>query len=66
VSLPDIKALTFDTGGTVLDWHTGFRQAFAVAGTRHVIKQERGALTNELRRRANTCRISFLQCFDPE
>ena len=42
MSLPDIKALTFDTGGTVPDWHTGFRQAFAVAGTRHVIKQERG------------------------
>ena len=23
----DVKALTFDTGGTILDWHTGFKQA---------------------------------------
>ena len=23
-----IKALTFDTGGTVLDWHTGFKKGF--------------------------------------
>ena len=35
MSLSGIKALTFDTGGTVLDWHTGFRDAFAVAGARH-------------------------------
>lgn len=30
-----IKALTVDTGGTVLDWHSGFRDAFAAAGDRH-------------------------------
>ena len=24
-----IKAFTFDTGGTVLDWHTGFKKGFA-------------------------------------
>ena len=29
MSLGDIKALTFDTGGTILDWHTGLRTAFA-------------------------------------
>ena len=23
-----IKAFTFDTGGTVLDWHTGFKKGF--------------------------------------
>ena len=23
-----VKALTFDTGGTILDWHTGFRNGF--------------------------------------
>ena len=27
MSLQNIKALTCDTGGTVLDWHTGFREA---------------------------------------
>ena len=23
-----IKALTFDTGGTILDWHSGFSKGF--------------------------------------
>ncbi len=31
--LDDIKALTFDTGGTVLDWHSGMRDALAAALT---------------------------------
>ena len=29
MKLSGIKALTFDTGGTLLDWHTGFRNAFS-------------------------------------
>lgn len=33
MNLKEIKALTFDTGGTVLDWHSGFRDAFAAAGS---------------------------------
>ena len=24
LNTPNIKALTFDTGGTILDWHSGF------------------------------------------
>ena len=27
-NLKQIKAFTFDTGGTVLDWHTGFKKGF--------------------------------------
>jgi len=27
-----VKALTFDTGGTILDWHRGISSAFAAAG----------------------------------
>ena len=46
-----IKALTFDTGGTILDWHTGFRDAFAQAGKRHGIEKDWAALANEYRRR---------------
>jgi len=52
MSLSGIKALTFDTGGTALDWHTGFREAFAAAGARHGITRDWNALTNELRRRS--------------
>ena len=46
-----IKALTFDTGGTILDWHTGFRDAFAAAGSKHKIDKDWAGLANEYRRR---------------
>lgn len=46
-----IKALTFDTGGTILDWHTGFRDAFAAAGRKHNIEKDWPSLANEYRRR---------------
>ena len=51
MSLSDIKALTFDTGGTILDWHSGFRDALAAAGARHGIERDWPALANEIRRR---------------
>jgi len=52
MSLSGIKALTFDTGGTILDWHTGLRTALAAAGARHGVKKDWPALTNEFRRRS--------------
>ncbi len=47
-----IKALTFDTGGTLLDWHSGFRQALAAAGARHKVERDWAALANDLRKRS--------------
>lgn len=52
MNLSDIKALTFDTGGTILDWHTGFRDAFAAAGARHGVERDWAGLANELRKRS--------------
>ncbi len=52
MSLDDVKALTFDTGGTILDWHTGFRTALAEVGARYGIEKDWAALANELRRRS--------------
>ena len=52
MSLDDVKALTFDTGGTVLDWHTGFRKALAKAGAKHGLERDWPAIANELRRRS--------------
>lgn len=46
-----IKALTFDTGGTILDWHSGFSNALSKAGKKHGIDKDWATLTNELRRR---------------
>ncbi|MCG8689701.1 MAG: HAD family hydrolase [Minwuiales bacterium] len=52
MSLDDIRALTFDTGGTILDWHTGFRKALAATGARHGLERDWAAITNALRRRS--------------
>lgn len=48
----NIKALTFDTGGTVLDWHTGFKKAFSLVGKKYNYSQDWSFLANELRRRS--------------
>lgn len=50
MSIGDIKALTFDTGGTILDWHTGFSEALAEAGGRHGITKDWGAMANQIRK----------------
>lgn len=52
MSIEAVKAFTFDTGGTILDWHTGFRDGLAAIGARHGLQRDWAALTNELRRRS--------------
>jgi len=47
-----IKALTFDTGGTILDWHTGFSSALAEVGKARGVEADWPKLTNEIRRRS--------------
>lgn len=48
----NIKALAFDTGGTVLDWHGGIYGAFERIGGRHGVMQDWHAVTNDYRRLA--------------
>ena len=50
MALQDVKALTFDTGGTILDWHTGFAAALADLGTQHGVEGDWPHLANEIRR----------------
>jgi len=45
-----VKALCFDTGGTVLDWHSGISTALAAIGTRHGVHRDWAAVANEFRR----------------
>jgi 2-haloacid dehalogenase len=47
-----IKALAFDTGGTVLDWHSGIVGAFAEAGGRHGVDRDWHEIANDYRRRS--------------
>lgn len=48
----NVKALAFDTGGTILDWHGGISGAFATAAARHGLKADWHEVTNEYRRRS--------------
>jgi len=52
MGLEEVKALTFDTGGTILDWHTGFSKALAKAGAKYGLQKDWPGLANELRRRS--------------
>jgi 2-haloacid dehalogenase len=47
----DIRAVAFDTGGTVLDWHGGLVRAFAPLASRHGLKVDAHELVNDWRRR---------------
>ncbi len=46
-----IKALAFDTGGTVLDWHSGLVAAFKASGARHGVSLDWREMANDWRRR---------------
>ncbi len=48
----NIKALAFDTGGTILDWHSGVCAAFERIGKRHNRTLDWHAVTNDYRRLA--------------
>ncbi|MDA1097416.1 MAG: HAD-IA family hydrolase [Proteobacteria bacterium] len=50
--MPRIKALTFDTGGTILDWHTGISGALTAAGNRHGLERDWPAIANDYRARS--------------
>jgi len=56
--LAGIRALTFDTGGTILDWHTGLCQALAEAGAQHGLSADWPEITNEYRRRSLKMMVS--------
>ena len=47
-----IKFLAFDTGGTILDWHSGLSAALSEAGERSGIAHDWHDFVNEYRRRA--------------
>ena len=47
-----IKALTFDTGGTVLDWHSGFKKGFQEISDKFSLSLNCQELANELRRKS--------------
>ena len=47
----DIKAVFFDTGGTVLDWHGGIVKALARIGQAQGLEADWHALANDWRRR---------------
>ena len=51
MSLSDVRALTFDAGGTILDWHTGFKTILAEIGAKHGLDRNWHDMANDLRRK---------------
>jgi len=51
----NIRALAFDTGGTVLDWHRGLVKALAEAGAQSQCVRDWHAVANDWRRRSMKC-----------
>ncbi len=66
MGLEEVKALTFDTGGTILDWHTGFSNALAKAGAKYGLQKDWPGLANELRRRSLGLTVNMGEHSPPE
>jgi 2-haloacid dehalogenase len=47
-----IKVLAFDTGGTILDWHSGIVRVLAEIGAERGVERDWHGLANEYRRRS--------------
>lgn len=52
MSISMIKALTFDTGGTILDWHTGYTKALTETGAKYGLDEDWSVIANDLRKRS--------------
>ena len=50
MDIGNIKVLTFDTGGTILDWHSGFRDSLAALGAKYGVEGDWAELANDMRR----------------
>ena len=44
-----IKALTFDTGGTILDWYTGISEKLTTLGEKHSVEADWASITHQYR-----------------
>jgi 2-haloacid dehalogenase len=53
-----VKAFTVDTGGTVLDWHSGFATALAQGGAEQGLQRDWHSLANEIRRKSMSLMIN--------
>jgi 2-haloacid dehalogenase len=48
----DIEALTFDTGGTIFDWHAGIPAKLAEIGRARGVEADWASITNAYRERS--------------
>lgn len=64
--LDNIKALTFDTGGTILDWHSGISAKLAEIGKARNVEADWTAITNEYRIESLIGMTSGAEDFSPD
>lgn len=57
----DIRALAFDTGGTVLDWHSGLVASLSGVGDQHGVQMDWHAVANHWRRCAMKAIVGQMQ-----
>ena len=61
-----VKALTFDTGGTILDWHSGIKAKLVEIGGRRGVEADWAAVTNTYRRRSLATMTGGAADFQPD
>jgi 2-haloacid dehalogenase len=66
MAINKIKALTFDTGGTILNWYAGFYSELKSIGNSYGLARDWHHNTNEPRRRSLVKMINLGQNEPPE
>jgi len=52
MDISKIKALTFDTGGTILDWYSGFKSGFEDVANNNNLTLDANNLAKEFRKKS--------------
>ena len=52
MNVSKVKALTFDTGGTILDWYSGFKSGFEDIARKNNLSFNVNSLSKEFRKKS--------------
>ena len=52
MDISKVRALTFDTGGTILDWYSGFKSGFEEVANKNGLSLNANELSKEFRKKS--------------